>query len=591
MTGSSEVAADTHDHTPEATKAAADAASTTATVGNKEAIPSAVDALPPGASEAAQKLAEEIDGLRDWIARLQVVALQLKEGVDLDQASLTYRRDDRVIRLLTRANELAQEVEQLPREDAARELLANHLLGELADLGVAVFRRVDALQSQITKEKDGLTDRSGSDRELDESYLTSLEATRDHFLRVLADHIATRRSFELPVEDLLPSLKTRLLIQAESVAGRISFLQYTMGDLSKKLALNSNNEDLKAAFSEANDYLEHNLQRMRELVDIMETVEMDTAEYRSILVTEDSGISMDIIKPGVVTVLFSQWFDLIQDYLVSQGPDLILSVILFLTVLVIFYLLARLTRRGLKAALGRSNIHISMLMKDTLVSLSGAAVMLLGILMALSQIGVSLGPMLAGLGIAGFIIGFALQDTLSNFAAGAMILIYRPYDIDDYIEVPGASGVVKKMNLVSTTITTFDNQLLVVPNGKIWGDVIKNVTGQTVRRVDLEFGIGYGDDIPKAEAILAQIAKDHELVLDSPETVIKVGSLGDSSVNLLLRPWVKTADYWTVYWDMTREVKLRFDAEGISIPFPQRDVHFYSAGNAQDTADPAMSTE
>jgi len=156
-----------------------------------------------------------------------------------------------------------------------------------------------------------------------------------------------------------------------------------------------------------------------------------------------------------------------------------------------------------------------------------------------------------------------------------MILIYRPFDVDDFVEITGASGVVKRMNLVSTTITTFDNQTLVVPNSKIWGDVIKNVTQQKLRRVDLEFGIGYQDDIPKAERILAEAAADHELVLDSPRTNVKVHSLGDSSVNLILRPWVKTENYWAVYWDLTREVKLRFDREGVTIPFPQRDIHLY----------------
>ena len=199
-----------------------------------------------------------------------------------------------------------------------------------------------------------------------------------------------------------------------------------------------------------------------------------------------------------------------------------------------------------------------------------------GILMALSQIGISLAPMLAGLGVAGFIIGFALQDSLGNFAAGAMILIYQPYDVDDFVEVTGASGLVRKMNLVSTTITTFDNQTLVVPNSKIWGDVIKNVTAQKVRRVDLEFGIGYNDDIELAEKVLHEIVTASKKVLKKPEPNIRLHTLADSSVNFIVRPWTKTDDYWDVYWDITREVKLRFDREGISIPFPQRDVHLYT---------------
>ena len=203
--------------------------------------------------------------------------------------------------------------------------------------------------------------------------------------------------------------------------------------------------------------------------------------------------------------------------------------------------------------------------------------MILGILVALSQVGISLAPMLAGLGVAGFIVGFALQDSLGNFAAGAMILIYRPFDVNDLVEVPGAAGLVKKMNLVSTTITTLDNQTLVVPNSKIWGDVIKNVTAQKERRVDIEVGIGYGDDIDHAEKILTEIVTEHEKVLTDPKPRIKLHLLGDSSVNFIVRPWTKTDDYWDVYWDILREIKLRFDREGISIPFPQQDVHLYNA--------------
>jgi small conductance mechanosensitive channel len=218
---------------------------------------------------------------------------------------------------------------------------------------------------------------------------------------------------------------------------------------------------------------------------------------------------------------------------------------------------------------------MSALLKNILISTSGGVVMALGVLMALSQVGISLAPMLAGLGVAGFIVGFALQDSLGNFASGAMILIYRPFDVGDLVEVTGASGLVRKMNLVSTTITTLDNQTLVVPNSKIWGDVIKNVTAQKERRVDLEFGIAYDDDIELAERILDEIVSAHEKVLKNPEPVIKLHTLGDSSVNFIVRPWTKTVNYWNVYWDLTREVKLRFDREGISIPFPQQDVHVF----------------
>ncbi|MDH5627778.1 MAG: mechanosensitive ion channel family protein, partial [Candidatus Krumholzibacteria bacterium] len=200
--------------------------------------------------------------------------------------------------------------------------------------------------------------------------------------------------------------------------------------------------------------------------------------------------------------------------------------------------------------------------------------------------GVSLSPLLAGLGVAGFIVGFALQDTLANFASGVMILFYKPFDKGDAVEAGGVTGVVSHMSLVSTTILTFDNQTIIVPNSKIWGDVIKNINTQDRRRVDLKFGISYSDDIPRAEAVLMEIVKAHPNVLETPEPVVRLHELGDSSVNFVVRPWVVTTDYWEVYWDLTRTVKMRFDKEGISIPFPQRDVHLYTEGPGAGAAGP-----
>jgi small conductance mechanosensitive channel len=239
-----------------------------------------------------------------------------------------------------------------------------------------------------------------------------------------------------------------------------------------------------------------------------------------------------------------------------------------------------MARKVVAKALHSSTIEVSQLLERTALSVTKSIIMIIGFLVALSQLGVEVGPMLAGLGVAGFIIGFALQDTLSNFAAGAMILFYRPYDVGDLVEAGTAFGKVKDMSLVSTTILTVDNQTLVIPNSKIWGDVIKNVTAQTRRRVDMVFGIGYADDIPHAEKVLWEIVTAHDKVLDNPEPVVKLHTLNDSSVDFIVRPWAETDDYWDVYWDITREVKIRFDAEGISIPFPQRDVHVFQEGDS-----------
>jgi small conductance mechanosensitive channel len=225
-------------------------------------------------------------------------------------------------------------------------------------------------------------------------------------------------------------------------------------------------------------------------------------------------------------------------------------------------------------------VQMSHLLKRMIVSTAKNLTMFIGILFALSQLGISLGPLLAGLGIAGFIIGFALQDSLSNFASGMMILIYRPFDVGDYVEAGGVMGKVDRMSLVNTTFKTLDNQVFVVPNNMIWQTVIKNLTAQRTRRVDLTFGISYGDDIDKAKSILQDVVDNYEGILKTPEPNIRVGGLGDSSVDLICRPWVRTDIYWDTYWDLTEIVKKRFDEEGITIPFPQRDVHMFDPQKA-----------
>lgn len=253
------------------------------------------------------------------------------------------------------------------------------------------------------------------------------------------------------------------------------------------------------------------------------------------------------------------------------------AAILFGTIFV-FWILARVSKSLARRIVDHENVQGAQLLEDTVVSLTGKLIFFLGILLGLSFVGVELGPLLAGLGIAGFVLGFALQDSLANFAAGTMILVYAPYDVGDAVELAGVTGKVSGMSLVSTTVNTFDNQRIIIPNSKVWGGIIKNITAEEIRRVDMVFGIGYEDDIPCAEEVLARIMSEHPLVLDDPAPIIKLSNLGDSSVDFIVRPWCRTDDYWDVKFDVTRQVKLAFDEEGISIPFPQRDVHLHTVG-------------
>jgi small conductance mechanosensitive channel len=306
---------------------------------------------------------------------------------------------------------------------------------------------------------------------------------------------------------------------------------------------------------------------------MMDSLGMDTSDYQGQIISATGQITVDFFNIGVFTHLLGEWWQSLWTVITEGGPDLIFNVLLFILVIYGFRKLANIAQKLIERGLAKSHLQLSELLRRMVVSIVRNCIIVLGILVALSQVGISLGPLLAGLGVVGFVIGFALQDTLSNFAAGAMILIYRPFDVGDLVEIGGVSGTVNHMSLVNTTVLTLDNQTLLIPNSKIWGDVVKNVTAQTMRRVDLMFGISYGDDIPKTERILQEIIDSHDKILTEPESIVRLHELADSSVNFVVRTWVNRDDYWDVYWDLTRSVKIRFDEEGISIPFPQRDVH------------------
>jgi len=294
----------------------------------------------------------------------------------------------------------------------------------------------------------------------------------------------------------------------------------------------------------------------------------DAKEYDT-YIKAVSGIKVDVTDASATWTTISGWL-----LSAEGGFRWALNLIQFVVIVIVFYLLSILAGKATKKAFTRSK-HFSTLLRDFLVMTARRLVLFIGLFVGLSALEINIGPVLAIIGAAGFVIAFALQNSLSNFASGILMLIYRPFDIGDTISVAGVLGKVESMNLLSTQLRTPDNQLVIVPNNSVWGDVITNVTGITQRRVDLVFGIGYGDDADKAQGILEDIVGAHEKVLKEPEAIVKLHELADSSVNFICRPWVKPEDYWNVYWDITREVKRRFDAEGVSIPFPQRDVHIY----------------
>jgi len=207
-------------------------------------------------------------------------------------------------------------------------------------------------------------------------------------------------------------------------------------------------------------------------------------------------------------------------------------------------------------------------------------ILTLAVLAALAKFGIQTASFVAVLGAVGFAVGFALQGSLANFAAGVLILVLRPFKVGDYIEGAGTAGTVNEIQLFTTVLATPDNVKIMVPNSKLFGDTIKNYSAFDTRRIDLVIGIGYGSDLQKAHEIMQGLIEKDSRFLAEPEPQIAVSELADSSVNFVLRPWVKAADYWSARFDLTRKIKESFDANGIEIPFPQRVVHMVSESSA-----------
>jgi len=261
--------------------------------------------------------------------------------------------------------------------------------------------------------------------------------------------------------------------------------------------------------------------------------------------------------------------DKLIDVGVSYGPRVAGAV----ATLVLGWIGARILRAIVRKVMRRAKVDPTLI--GFVANMTYMLLMAFIVVSALGALGVATGSFVAIIGAAGLAIGFALQGSLSNLAAGVMIILFRPFRQGDFIEAAGSTGTVEEIQVFSTIMNTVDNKRIIVPNSKLMGDVITNFSANRRRRVDLVFGIGYGDDLRRAKELLVEVVRSHPLVLKDPAPAVAMRELADSSVNFNVRPWCNTSDYWTVYSEVTEQVKLRFDAEGISIPFPQRDVHLH----------------
>jgi len=255
--------------------------------------------------------------------------------------------------------------------------------------------------------------------------------------------------------------------------------------------------------------------------------------------------------------------------LIGTLKALVLALLIFWLGRKVSRMMSNMTAKGLTKT-GNDPILVNFL-KNLVYYVLLAAV----VIMALGQVGVQTTSLIAVLGAAGLAVGLALKDSLSNFASGVMLVLFRPFKLGDVVEVAGKTGKVKEIRIFSTIINTPDNKEMIVPNGQITSDVITNFSSQETRRVDLVIGVSYDDDIKTAKNIIHETVTSHDLVLQEPAPTIMLTELADSSINFAVRPWCNSADYWTVYGDLLEQLKINLEAGGCSFPYPQQDVHLH----------------
>ncbi|MEQ8690227.1 MAG: mechanosensitive ion channel [Pseudomonadales bacterium] len=280
---------------------------------------------------------------------------------------------------------------------------------------------------------------------------------------------------------------------------------------------------------------------------------------------------MEVLPEELSTDSMQGYVDKAVEMAMEYGPQLVLAIV----VLLVGLWIVNKVIDGVRAGLDKSNTDPTL--AKFLGSLASVILKALLFISVAGMIGIETTSFIAVLGAAGLAIGLALQGSLANFAGGVLILLFRPYKVGDFIDAQGVMGTVAEIQIFTTIIRTGDNKRIIVPNGSISNGIITNFSAEAKRRVDFTFGIGYDDDIKKAKDTLKRIMSEDSRIHADPEPMVVVAELADSSVNFTVRVWVDAGDYWGVFFDTTEKVKLVFDEEGISIPYPQQDVHMHQA--------------
>ena len=511
--------------------------------------------------EGSERLAQ-VNEMRSEIRALKI---QIERAKGENKFALEFELQEKVVStmdqlfglagVLERQNEAGIDTENLRDEVVSLVITASNAADQAIDTAIDAFSRGRSTSAEF----------AGFDRiEFEQSSVDQLEWIKMLF-KTKGKTILEIDRLGLKTENHKTNFVNRLVPFADTLSGQIRLISKEKSAIETTASGQPLSPELDLQLRALRTRELGTLNTLSAIVILMDKADLDTTRYRQLLL-QTGEVSTDLFNPRIVLGILKSELIKMAGHARDNVGAYVTRTIIFLLILLAFKLIANLVSYLILKSFESKRVETSRLMQEMLLALSSKGIMLLGFLVALGQLGVEITALLTGLGIAGFIVGFALQDTLANFAAGIMILGYRPFDVDDIIEAGGVIGKVSKMSLVSTTILTFDNQTLILPNNKIWGDVIKNITLQKNRRIDMEFRVDYSEDIEQVKQLILQVIDGHEKILNDPAATVEMDQMTPSALIFVVRPWVERANYWPVKWELLRTIKEKLDKQGIKIP-------------------------
>lgn len=522
-------------------------------------------------------LTQSIEEMSDYRALIEQLEVEKNNSLGYQARALTKQR---IITLAAYRNLLWQFIDDVDSSDTAiqkkhipkAQMLIQQALEEIHNEIAISDKMVTDLETQIAEaRKKTLSINHALAKERVSQLLWKLQLTRRYQeeLFYALVHTSNRATIiDLDVSYALSTAKTRVQQQADTLSGLIGLNEDKLLQLEKKKAVvrseSSTGEALISQAAILNLEIQEYANRLQTQVTLLNDLGLSSALHKKTLIQARDTVSREIFDSKVISHLITEWWLDVKTWLRRSAPSVVGNIVTFIGILVISYLLSRLGRQLMRVSITRSRPDMSALAQSFLIVSTGRLILLLGIIYALAKLGLQIGPLLAGLGIMGFVIGFALQETLANFASGLMILIYRPYDVGDKIQVAGIKGRVRHMTLVTTTVFTSENHHLTIPNNKIWKDIINNVTSQSLTRLDIIFAVPFHADSKMVLKAITDELSENKVVDQDKIKQARICELGESELKYIARFWVASSDVDEAKWSIAEGLKGRFDQLGVS---------------------------